>query len=175
MTAIALHSLGQARDILDTWLEEAGGEFTPEIEALLEELDGKLDEKIENVALYAREQLVTADAIEAEIARLSARAAAHRKGAERLKNYLLLWMERIGKPKVQGTRCTVAVQNNPPAVKGDLAADVLECLYAGGSPIARFIPSSWALDRRAALTIHKDGGALPEGLSVEQGKSLRIR
>ena len=62
MTDMTLYQIADAREILDTWLLETEGEVTPELEALLAEIDGKADEKIERVALYIREQLALATA-----------------------------------------------------------------------------------------------------------------
>jgi hypothetical protein len=174
--AITLHDLGHARDILDEWLEEGEGEATPELEQLMAELSERTDEKIVNVALYIREQLATAVAIEDEIDRLVARAKARKNAADRLKRYLEAWMQRLGKTKIADARCTVALQKNPASVKGDIAPDVLALMYElEHSPLVRFRPATYELDRRAALEVHKAGGELPAGISVEQSSSLRIR
>jgi predicted RNA-binding Zn ribbon-like protein len=176
MTAgVALHDLGHARDILDEWLDEAEGEATPELEQLMAELDVKADEKIVNVALYIREQLATAIAIDAEVERLVARAKARKNAADRLKRYLEAWMVRLEKTKIVDARCTVALQKNPPSVKGDLTPEVLMDLYGDDSSLVRYKPATYELDRRAALELHKAGESLPVGLTVEQSSSLRIR
>lgn len=176
MTAsITLHDLGYARDVLDEWLEEAEGEQTPELEQLMAELEQKTDEKIVNVALYIREQLATAVAIEDEIDRLAARAKARKNAADRLKRYLEAWMVRLEKAKIVDARCTVALQKNSPSVKGELPVEILAGLYRGADGIVRYKPATYELDRRAALELHKRGGELPDGLTVEQSSSLRIR
>lgn len=172
---IMLHELGAARDILDEWIEEAVGELTPEIDQLLQELAGSLNTKIENVALYIREQLVTAIAIENEVERLQSRAKARRAAADRLKLYLQSWMERTNTTNVKGDRCSVALQLNPPAVKGDLDEGTLRGLFMVEPTLVRYAPESFALDRRAVLDAHKLGKPIPDGLTVERSQSVRIR
>jgi hypothetical protein len=174
--SVALYELGQARDVLDEWLEESDGEATPELEELMADLEVQADTKIVNVALYIREQLATSLVIDEEIARLTKRRDAHKHGADRLKHYLELWMERLGKTKIDtDPRAKVSIQLNNPAVKGEIAPDVLAFMFGAGSPIVRHIPESYALDRRAALELHKSGVELPDGITVERSSSLRIR
>jgi hypothetical protein len=174
-TSVTLHELGYARDVLDEWLEEAAGEETPELEQLMADLGIQVDAKIVNVALYIRELLATALAIEDEISRLAKRRDARQNGADRLKRYLEAWMTRLGKTKITDPRCTVALQQNNPSVKGDLPLDVLEFMLKAGSPLVRFKPATYELDRRAALDYYKTGAELPTGLTVERSSSLRIR
>lgn len=174
-SSVALHELGAARDILDEWIEEAVGEATPELEALLSELGEQTDAKIVNVALYIREQLATSLAIQDEIDRLEKRRDARKNAADRLKRYLESWMGRLQKTRITDPRCTVSLQLNNPSVKGDLAPDVLEFMHGAGSPIVRHKPATYELDRKAALEIHKAGGELPEGITIERSSSLRIR
>ena len=181
MTAgVRLYELSAARDILDEFLAETEGEVTPELQQLLDELDGKVEEKVERVALYVREQLATATAIDEEIKRLSARKRAREKAADGLKAYLKSQMERLEKKKVEGLLCTVALQNNPASVRGDVDAAALwnesgadmVCVWRR---FVRVIPERYELDRRAVLDAHKIGEAIPPGLSIEQSTSLRIR
>lgn len=175
MTTVTLYELADARDILDNWLLETGGEITPELEALLNDLEAKADEKIERVALYIREQKSLADAAKQERDRLAGIAAARLKAAESLTGYLRREMDRLGKDKVNGVLVTVALQKNPPSVKGELSQDELETAYASGPAIVKFVPASFVLDRKAVLDVHKAGGTLPAGLSVEQSVGVRIR
>jgi hypothetical protein len=178
MTAsVKLYELSAARDILDGWLAESEGEVTPELEALLAELDANVDEKIERVALFVRERLATAAAVKEEVQRLQAIQKREEKAAESLKGYLLREMQRLGKAKVNGLLATVALQNNPPSVKGELAPDYLIELIGVDETKAfvTYVPESFALNRRAVLDAHKAGTPIPSGLTVEQGVSLRIR
>lgn len=174
-----LYEITQARDVLDTWLAESDGELTPELEAMLDELDGQADEKIERVALYIRERLANAEAVKVEAQRLQGIQKREEKAAESLKGYLKAQMERLGKTKVNGLLATIAIQNSPASVKGELSEDELVNIhqqsYADPRCIVKYIPESYVLDRRAAMELHKSGAALPVGLIVEQNTHLRIR
>lgn len=183
MTAsVALYDLSNARAILDEWLNESEGEVTPELEALLAELDVKADEKIERVALYIRERLARAAAVKEEVQRIQAIQKREEKAAESLKAYLHREMERLGKDKVNGLLCTVALQKNPPAV-GTLLTDAdLAVAYREEDPalagVGQFIveiPTSYRLDKDAVKAAAKNGDYIPPCITVSQGYSLRIR
>lgn len=180
MTSVTLYEIADARDILDNWLEETGGELTPELEALLGDLDAKADEKIERVALYIREQKSLADAAKQERDRLAGIAAARLKAAESLTSYLRREMDRLGKDKVNGVLVTVALQKNPPSVKGELSqfdmADLHEKWRLGEGPaLVKHVPESFTLDRDAIKAAAKAGQPIPAGLTVEQSVGVRIR
>jgi hypothetical protein len=174
MTSVTLYEIADARDILDNWLVESGGELTPEIEQLLNELDGAANEKIERVALYIREQKSLADAAKQERDRLAGIAAARLKAAESLTGYLHREMDRLGKDKVNGVLVSIALQKNPPSVVGEPVRP-LEGLYIDKPEFVRYSPASFALDRKAVIEAHKAGQQIPEGLSVAQTVSVRIR
>jgi hypothetical protein len=175
MTGLKLYEIADLRDLLDVKLAETEGELTPEIEAEMEALHLAADEKIERVALWIREQTSTAEAIESEAKRLQARAAAKLNAARSLKGYLEREMARLGKTKVNGLLATVAMQRNGPSVVGDLTPDHLKTLYETDAQFVRFVPASYALDRKAVLAAHKAEQPIPEGLTVVQTESLRIR
>lgn len=180
MTTTALYELANARDILDTWLEETGGELTPEIETLLNDLEGQAKDKVERVALYIVEQLSHAKAMKAEEERLAQRRKAREKAADSLKAYLQGQMERLGLKKVEGLLCTVAMQNNPPSVVPAVEIDEadLRNVYTFAPEYVTRVPESYSLNKRAILDAHK-AGTLHEDVAkrvqIVQTASLRIR
>lgn len=176
MTGVTLYELAEARDLLDEFFAESEGEVTPELAQLLDELQGKTDEKIERVALYIRERLATAEVAQIEAARLSAIATRHKRAAEGLKAYLKFNMEKLGLVKVPGPLCPVRIQNSPASVKGELTQEKMAELYLleQRPGYVRQVPLSYALDRRLALDAHAAGQSLPVGLTVERGTHLRI-
>lgn len=174
MTTTTLYELADARDILDSWLLETGGELTPELEALLAELDGNVNEKIERVALYVREQKALADAAKQERDRLAGIAAARLRAAESLTGYLHREMDRLGKDRVNGVLATVALQKNPPSVTGEPVRP-LDALFVDAPDLVRYNPATFSLDRKAILEAHKAGKPIPEGLTVQQTVGVRIR
>jgi hypothetical protein len=178
---VKLYELSEARAILDAWLEESEGELTPEIEALLAELDVSADEKIERVALYIRERKATAAAVEFEADRLKAIQKREERAAKSLTDYLTREMERLGKDKVNGLLCTVAFQKNPPAVQCLLSQEELRRHFIGtitNSPVQQFVveePATYRVDAAAVKDAQKHGHPIPPEISITQGKSLRIR
>jgi hypothetical protein len=182
VTTVHLYDLANARAILDEFLAETEGEVTPALEELIEQLDGDVTDKVERVALYIREQLATAAAVKEEEARLAARRKSHERAAEGLKNYLQRQLERLGKTRVDGVLCTVALQPSPPSVDPH-AHDSSSC-RSSGTPRGRrdrCVPSSprrdpgqYALDKRRRSTAYA-GQRFPDGVSIEQSAHLRIR
>lgn len=173
--SVALYDLGNGREILESWLSESEGELTPELEQLLTEWDADWSWKAERVALFILEQKRAAEAAEFESDRLREIAGHRNRATESLKAYLQREMERAGKNKVKGDLATIAIQKNPPSVKGELSQDQLRALMANGPAIVRYAPESFTLDRKAVLDTVKAGQPCPDGLTIEQGTSLRIR
>ncbi len=168
-TDMALYQIAEARTILDDWLAESEGEVTPALEALLAEIDGKADEKIERVALFIRERKAHAAAVKEERDRLDAIVKRETLAAENLLAYLDRQMTALGKDRVNGVLATVAFQKNSvPSVSHvgeakDLPTGFHRCIV------------TWVVDREAVLEKWKAGEALPETIHVVHGKHLRIR
>jgi len=162
--------------ISEQFLEEAGGELTPEVEALLEEASADFNEKVERVALKVKQLEGHAAAIDSEIDRLQRRAAARYNAAKRLKEHLQMCLEAAGRDKVEGLLCTVALQKNPPKLEVPPSADLDE-LRAAGFPYLTIVPEKVAVDKKAVLDAVKAAGeiVLPNGWVVTQGRSVRIR
>jgi Siphovirus Gp157 len=175
MTALKLYELTEERRVLDDFLLETEGEVTPEIAQLLTEIEGKIEEKAERVALYIREQEANAAVIDEEVQRLQAKAKALRRGAAGLKYYLEGQLRALGLDKVKGQLVTVALQLNPPSVVGELSQDELADLQ--DRLFVRYVPARFELDKRALLDVAREQGldALPEGLAIVRTETLRIR
>lgn len=171
-----LYEATEALRIGDEWLEETGGELTPELEALLDEAEGTFADKVERVALKVRAFEAEAKAIKDEEGRLTARRMARENAAKNLKLYLQRCLEGAGKEKVNGLLVTVAVQQNPPSVQVGAAVDEEE-LYAAGCQYVERVPERFVLDKRALLDAYKTSGdsVLPNGVTVTRSTSLRIR
>src|ERR1041385_7501724 len=110
-----LYALTDLRDLLTARLEESEGVLTPEMETELDELDGKIEDKIERCALWIREQQLEADALKAEEERIRARRKARETAAESLKGYLKAHMERLRRGRGNGTFANGSLPRSPPA------------------------------------------------------------
>src|ERR1043166_8822531 len=111
-----LYALTDLRELLTARLEESEGVLTPEMETELDELDGKIEDKIERCALWIREQQLEADPLKAEGDGPPPRRKAGETAAVSLKGYLEAHMERLGGARVKGLLATVSPQRGPPAV-----------------------------------------------------------
>jgi hypothetical protein len=176
MAGITLYDAVAALGITEEWLEESGGELTPELEALLDNANMTFKEKVERVALKVRGLESEAEAIGDEVARLKARAMARENAAKSLKAYLQRCLEQAGETKVTGLLCTVAVQLNPPSLVVPESSDLAE-LYEAGAPGIEQVPATFKVNKRDVLDKVKQYGdsILPSDWSVVRTPSLRIR
>lgn len=173
-----LWQIGEERDRIYDLIADLEGELTPDLEAQLDALGFAADEKIERTAIVVRRLEAEAKAISDEAQRIAERSAARFNRASRLKGYLEREMARLGKEKVDGLIVTVAMQKNGPSVKGELAPDQVKALWDKGGDSAgfvRYVPPTYALDKKVVLAAHKAKQAIPDGLEVVQTSSLRIR
>lgn len=184
-TGLKLYEAVEALGLVNGWIDEhadellaAGGELSPELAELLDQAEGDFAEKVERVALKVRSLEAEAAAIKVEEARLSQRRKAVENAAASLKQYLHRGLDAAGEKKVKGTLVTVALQANPPAVAGELTREQLEERYMeskGADPFVTLVPESFTLNKKAVLEAFRAERPLPEGVSVVQGVSLRIR
>lgn len=175
MTSSTLYEIADARIILDRILEDHEGELTPELEAELDALGEQFTEKAERVALYIRERASHAKAVREERDRLDAMVKREERTAESLKDYLKRQMDRLGKTKVEGVLVTIAVQTNPPSVKTPLSSEELQKHYDKVSDYVVEVPAWYRIDRDKVLAAEKMGATLPDWVTVERGKHVRIR
>ncbi len=178
---LKLYETVEALAIVNAWIEEhaddllaSGGELSPELSALLDQAEGDFATKVERVALKVRSMEVTADAIKAEEVRLAQKRRVQENAVASLKSYLREALRLAGQTKVVGTLATVSVQKNPPSVQGLLDEESLVGMYAIQSPFVKR-EVSYALDKKAVIEAHKAGQEIPQGVSVSQSLSLRIR
>ena len=132
---------------------------------LLESLSDDIDGKLLGIARVVKNLQADADAIKAEVDRLSARRQAVESGIKRLKDYAEDAMNAVGIEKVKDELFTVAMQKNPPAVS--IVND-------------RLIPTDYwrqqdpVIDRQRIKDALKAGETIP-GAELTQGKSVRFK
>lgn len=83
-------------------LAESGGELTPEIEAMLAEIDVKLPEKVENYAMLMDRMDDLAEFYESRMEMLAKMKSAAIKVVERCEQNLKLAMEKTGETEIKG-------------------------------------------------------------------------
>jgi len=170
---LKLYEISAEYDRIAEQIIENGGELTPELEAELSEIEGAFEEKAERVALYVRNLLASAKVYEEEISRLEGKQDALLASAKSLKAYLKRNMEKLKLTKIPGKLATVAIQkNSQPSVRCDFDQDALAGLEVVASHL---VNTAYSLNRKAVVDLHKKGGDLPEGITVERSTHLRIR
>lgn len=165
---LTLYELAEERVALDAILDMDDGEVLPETEALAEALAGQLALKADAFGGYVRELEAIASACKTEEERLCARRKAVDARAAWLKRVALHALQVMGRPRVDGTLFTLAIQNNPFAVQVDVLPDALPFEFI------RVVPESRAIDRVALGAALKAGRIVP-GCALTQSQSLRIR
>lgn len=178
MTGIKLYEATAQLEVVNGWIEEHadeilanGGELPPALAELLDQAEGTLAVKAERVALKVRELQAEADAVKAEAVRLTQRAKTATNAADSLKAYLKRALEIAGVQTIKGELVTVALQKNPPSVLTvrDAASD------DAAEGFATEIPAHYEWNKAELKEAWKAGEALPMGVAVMQGTSLRIR
>lgn len=82
----------------------------------LEGIETEFDISVEATALYIKELIALANAIDIEIRKLELRKEAYKNRAERLKKYLLASMQNMNRKKVETARVVVTTRNNAESV-----------------------------------------------------------
>lgn len=85
----------------------------------LESLQGDLEAKATNVAMFVRNMEALAEQIKQAEAQMAARRKAIESRAESVRDYLLHNMQRTGISKIESPWFKIALRNNPPSVVVD--------------------------------------------------------
>lgn len=134
----------------------------------LEGLAGELEAKATNVAAFVRNLEASADAIKQAESQMSARRKAIENRAQRVKDYLLLNMERTGISKIECPHFKIAVRENPPSVVIDMAQAIPEDYMCQPEP-----PPAQP-DKTLIARALKDGFDVP-GAHLTRTKRVEIR
>lgn len=145
----------QAMDLL----EEAEGELTPEVEALLESVEDGLPAKVDGVAAMIRNLEADAAAFDLEQKLFADKKKKATKSVERLKEYLRSALIVADQKSIKGVRFTVALQANAPTVEllGGVTAEALPFEF-----------------RRTKVTHEVDKTALKEALKAGDEAALAV-
>lgn len=170
--------IDQYQIVLD-WIEEheddireAGGELPPELDALLEQVEGDVREKIERVGLMVMNLKANAKAAGEEAGRLSAIASSYDRQADALKKYLGFQLYRLGEPRIETPRVKVRLQKNSRPTIRPFGSEIPE----------RFQRVRIEFDGQKAYEEAKAKGLIPdapgtvrtEDLEIELGEHTRV-
>jgi hypothetical protein len=152
---------------IDAELESNGGELT---EAMRERLDAAQvpwEEKVGRVALYYKGLMAEALVVKGEEDRLEARRKAKEKRAEWLRAYLGRELAAQSRSRVDTPLVTVRFQAGNPAASATTDLEFLDPRWVRSK-------TELSLDKEAVIAAWKAKEALPEGLVVTRGTSVRI-
>ena len=117
MSTRRLYEIGADFLALEELLLESGGEWTPDVEALLLENEGNLEAKVDGYAALIREWEADAAKWKEEEARVAGHRKARENAAARLKERLVEQLVAIDRLKVETPRFKVAIQRAAPSVE----------------------------------------------------------
>jgi seryl-tRNA synthetase len=130
----------------------------------LEQLEGEINEKVENIAKVIKSIDAQVKVIKDEEKRLADRRKAMEAEAERLKDYTFTTLQNAGLSKIKGSLLTVSLQNNKPSVVVDETELADEWL----------IPQPPKPDKARLYEALKEGKVIP-GATLQNSQSIRIR
>ena len=166
MAMRTLYDLGDAfNGVMDMALDETMD--LKVLEECLQTIEADIAVKCERGIGLIRNLDTLGEGLEKESKRLSEQARILKNRIESIKVWYQRNLDAMGKSKVTTTRGTMAVQNNPPALKVTDADQIPICYLT-------LVPARYEVDKDAVKNALKAGEAVP-GAHLEQGRSLRIR
>lgn len=151
-------------EITDIYLNLENIDDDIDITAALAEVDGELEDKLENIAKLIRNLEAEAKAYEDEEKRLKAQKQAAKNRIESLKRYVKGSLETIGKDKVEAGIFKWSLQNGPGRVEITDEAKI---------PEEYFVTEVKPLKSEIKKAIEE--GVITEGAEIVRDKSLRLR
>ena len=135
-------------------------------EEALREMDGELNEKLENIVAFIRSLEGDVSTIKNEVDRLNSRKKAAENKINSLKRYMEECLRAVNKTKIKTSLNTISIQKNAPSV------NVLD---------EKLIPKEFrkeevvvSIDKKSILFKLKEGIEI-EGCELKQTERLRIR
>lgn len=134
----------------------------------LEGLQGEMEVKAINVAMFARNLEATSEQIKLAESQMSARRTAIENRAKRIRDYLKMNMERTGITKIESPYFKIAIRDNPPAVVIDAASQIPDAFMRQPEPPPA-VP-----DKKLIAEALKAGNAVA-GCHLERGTRIEIK
>jgi len=167
MSTLSLFAIaGEYRQQLDQ-LEQLGLDEAT-FNNTLESISGDIEEKSINVAMFVRNLEASADAIEMQVQAMNERAAAIRKKADHVRDYLRANMEHAKLQKIESPFFVLSIRKNPPSVIIDDEKQIPPSFLTTPEP-----PQP-RLDKTKVKDALKAGQVVP-GAHLEQKTRLEIR
>lgn len=168
-----------ALDYIDEHADEiiaAGGVLPDELAELLDQAEGELEAKIEQIALLIQTINANADVLDSEIKRLQARRDSFHKSAEGLKGYVQAELTHAGIKRVKTARISTWVQKNGRPSLTLIDPENIPEAYRRERVIIDFDSQAAYDDLKAAGELPDEPGKVVEkdGIRAERGSHLRV-
>lgn len=161
-----MSSLYEIADEIAAILNGEDGEIPLDAVAMLDELEGSLEEKLERCVKAIRSYEASKQAKRLEAAFLQDSARRDERRIEWLKGYVMDCLQKIGQTKAQAGIFKVAIVRNPhPTVEYE--GDVLDLP-------AHLRVAKWSVDKTAILLAAREDKPVPDGVTITTGSHLRI-
>ena len=155
MSALTLYELAEEAAALDDLTAMEDGEWTPEADALHTQLMDQLVSKADAFGGYLRELEAREEVLSTEMARLAARKKRLASRIQWMKNYAASALQRMDRPRLEGTLFTIALHKNPPSLLVNVLPDQLP------EEFVRVIPEQREPDKKALMEAVKAGANIP--------------
>ena len=167
MSKDTVFTIAEELERVDALLTESMGELTPEIEELLEAIEGKTYDKARKIGNYILELNAMELVAKAEKKRVSDILSVRANKVKRMKNWLLFLLDRAGLDKVEHATVTCTVRDNSsPSISW--TEDMEEIPEA-------FRVITYSYDSAKVKAYLKQHGKLPEGFKVERGQHVQVK
>ncbi len=153
-------------------LERLGDEDVPEeaIRDTLEALSGEIQIKATNIAKYAANLSMLANAVDEAAKAMKERAARINRRVSALHDYVRTHMEGCGITKIESPEFTITVVKNPPSVQIDSEAQIPAQFMVMPPPPP---PPAACPDKKAIADAIKRGEEVP-GAHLEHSTRLKV-
>lgn len=184
-TALKLYEAVDQYEVVVAWIEEhaaeieaAGGELPPELDELLEQVEGTLEEKLGRVGLVVLNLRADEKAQREEARRLEGAARTSDRQATTLREYIRQQLRRIGLARVDTKLCKVRRQGDHVSVKLLDGQEIPEGYAIEQPPIIPpplFDVERWKQDHAAAIKLIPPGEFRTiDGVHVSRGEHVRV-
>jgi len=132
----------------------------------LDNLQVAFENKVEQICKVIRDKELDREALDNEMSRLLFRRKAADSAAEWLRNYLKINMDSAGIPRIKTSLFGVFLSDSKPRI-------IIEALSEVPKDFVKTTISTVA-DKEKIAEYYKTTGEILPGVSIEQGKTLRI-
>lgn len=174
---MTLFQLSDEMALIESILEENGGELTPELESAWEETRESLVRKTDNYGVLLQKLKASEDAISNEIKRLQKLKKTTANTQERVKGHILNCMNVFGIDKLEGylTKISKRKSKSLNVDEGLLMAAYKDKIDALNKELPPYMTIKIEVNKTEIKNSFKEIDILPQGCEYQENESLNIR